>query len=557
MGLAKTLTEGGQIWAHRLRMLRQVVKLTIIFSLLLGFIFFLFKISILPKEYFESVLYFYKASIIELFEKEIEIDPQFLEAIGYVGKAKQLSVLHVMEMTKPYVDAFWKYVIQAALSASLVAFIMGLVIIIFFVFKGSTLKEKRYLSGGKLVPDWRVTLQLRCSNSDSQIKIGRLPLVKNSETQHILITGGTGSGKTNCLHHIIQQTSKINQPALIVDTTGIFIERYFDPQKDILLNPFDERCAPWHPWAECQSYFDYEAIAESFIPQANYEHENYWRVSARSVFSSLLQKLNDTKKNSELKHWVLYESLPNLCKFVQGTKAASHLDMSSEKTASSIRSVATTFLDCLECLKDTEEPFSIRDWVSGKGKSRWLFIQCNPAQRVVLRPLLSTWISIAIRSLISLKPDLERRLWFFLDELPTLQRIKDLETLVTEGRKYGGCGVLVLQSPSQMEAIYGNDLANTIMGNTATKIVFSERDPIIAEKISKSFGEQEIKEINEGISYGANEVRDGVSLSWQNRHRPLVSPTDIQSLEKHEAFLKLPGSWPATKIKLPIVKISK
>lgn len=553
MGLIKILTEGGQIWAHRFRMLRQVVKMTFLLSSSTGMILFAVRLTYLPTEYYEATWYFLRASIGDIFWKEIEISPSFLKAIDQPWHKTVWPTGHIIHFTEPYVQKLKELISENFSIALIVSLLTSLATLLFFLLKGITLGNS-YVSGSKIASSWSINFKLKLSQKASSIKIGGVSLVKNTETQHILITGGTGSGKTNCLHHILKQAIYLQHPALVVDTTGAFIERYYDSKKDIILNPFDPRSASWHPWIECQNRFDYEALAESFIPHGSSEYENYWHNAARSVFSTVLQRLNNDQKTSELIRWLLYEPLPNLCKFVQGTKAASHLDISSEKTASSIRSVATTFLDCLECLADAQSPFSIRNWVGGIDKKRWLFIQCTPAQRASLRPLISTWISITIRSLINLKPDFNRRIWFFLDELPTLQKIKDLETLVTEGRKYGGCGVLALQSPSQIETIYGRELTNTIIGNTATKIVFSEHDPVIAERISKSFGEQEIKEMNEGISYGANDMRDGVNLSWQAKHRPLVSATDIQSLEKNEAFLKLPGNLPCTKIKLRIAK---
>ena len=62
------------------------------------------------------------------------------------------------------------------------------------------------------------------------------------------------------------------------------------------------------------------------------------------------------------------------------------------------------------------------------------------------------------------------------------------------------------------------------------------------------------KNNQQGISYGANEVRDGVNLTSQTKNISLVSATDIQSLEPNEAFVKLPGNVPIAKIKLKIVK---
>ncbi len=64
-------------------------------------------------------------------------------------------------------------------------------------------------------------------------------------------------------------------------------------------------------------------------------------------------------------------------RFVQGTTATAYLDLSSEKTAGSVRAVASSFLESLELLPDTKEPFSIRDWVSGEQDDSWLFLSCT------------------------------------------------------------------------------------------------------------------------------------------------------------------------------------
>ena len=96
-------------------------------------------------------------------------------------------------------------------------------------------------------------------------------------------------------------------------------------------------------------------------------------------------------------------------------------------------------------------------------------------------------------------------------------------------RGNGGCGLFALQSPAQMEEVYGRAAAQTIIGNCGTRVIFSEHDPEVAAKISRSLGEAEIKEYQEGLSYGAHEVRDGVTLSLQSKKQPLISPTGIKT----------------------------
>lgn len=558
MSVLGTLTEGGQTWAHRIRMLRQVFKLAALFSFvisLLAFIILMFKVHPLL---YQSAWYYTKANTIGLAYDTISIDPDFWEKVTqerHFTSDLQVSPEKVSAYLEPYANHFMETLLESISRTQPYSYFSFIGLLCFFFIRGFLRKRTKHIAGRKKSPAWLIALRLKLSRKASFMKLGSLPLVKGTETQHMMVTGGTGSGKTNCFHHILPQIRMQKQRAVIVDTTGVFVDAYYRKDRDILLNPFDHRGLPWHPWIECEEKFDFDALAESFIPQTSSQHENYWRIAARTLFSSVLQKLEDTNKTSELSRWLLFEPLPKLCDFVQGTKAGAHLDMSSEKTAGSIRSVATTFLECLEHIPDTCDPFSIRDWIRDENSDSWLFLQCKPSQRATLSPLLACWFSIAARNLLQLSPDFKRRIWFIIDELPSLHRLKELENFISEGRKYGGCGLFAFQSPAQLESIYGHATAKTIIGNCMTKIVFAEQDPEVASMISKSFGEREVKEYQEGLSYGAHEARDGVNLSLQTRMLPAVSATEIQSLDRNQAYIKLPGSLPITKIKLPITKV--
>jgi type IV conjugative transfer system coupling protein TraD len=551
--MSHILTEGGQIVSHRLRMLRQVLKIVICSSLFLGFSVFIFQmLNISTHVYVASWYYIKSQSLMGIIEK-MEVNKHFLGQVTNLSYSsdQNLSLDYLSKLTAPYFNILISKIYEYAISSLTISVITAIIILCLFFLRGLRSKSKKHISGPKISSLNLIKLRLKIGNKSSSIKIGPLPLVKGSETQHILITGGTGSGKTNCLIHLLNQVREKNQKNIVVDTTGAFVNRYYRPDKDFILNPFDDNGVTWSPWSEGCTSTDYAEIAEAFIPISQFENENYWRQASKTVFIALLQKFSDRKKTSEIIRWIQYEKLSNLCKAVEGTKAAAHLDLSSEKTASSIRSVASTYLESLEHLKDTDSPFSIREWLKTCDDS-WLFLHCNPGQRATLRPLITTWISSGIRGLLALPIDLNRRIWFSIDELPSLLRVKDLEMLLTEGRKYGGCGVITLQSPAQLENLYGKDIAKIIIGNTATKIIFRELDPQIATQISRGFGENEIRETQEGISYGAHETRDSVSLSMQNRTRPVISPTQILDLPINTAFVKLAGEQAITKIKLQI-----
>lgn len=552
-----TVSEGGQTWAHRMRMLRQVAKIIISLSLLLSFLGILFQLFFHNYSLLISSWYFIKAEILYFtgFQK-ISVDTTswyHLTGQKYGGKDIVLSIGRVLNATTPKVNLILTKGMNSLNFGIKIFMISSLSLFSYFLFRGSQTKKRKHIAGKKIIHDKVLTIWLKLTGRASEIKIDTLPLVKGTETTHVLVTGGTGSGKTNCLHHLLKNIRKSKAKAIVVDTTGGFIERYYREGKDIIMNPLDNRGVEWSPWSECHTKFDYEDLSESLIPISHHENEAYWRTAARALLSAVMQKLEMTKRTSDLVKWILYESLPNLCDFVEGTKAASHFDKASEKTSSSVRSVASSFTDCLEHLQDSEDPFSIRKWV-GEEDDSWLFLSCKPSERTSIAPLLSTWMSTAVKGVLELKPSRTRRLWFVLDELPTLNKVKRLETLLTEGRKYGACAMIALQSPSQLVEIYGREASKVITGNCATKIVFAEYDAETAERISRVFGEKETGEFQEGISYGANDIRDGVNLSYQKKRERTVTATDIQELIPNQAYIKLPGRLPITRLKLKIAK---
>jgi type IV conjugative transfer system coupling protein TraD len=556
MGMIHTITEGGQLSTHSLRMLKQVFKIACLIALFVWVSLFVYCMSQLPSNFYQHTLVNLEARTLKTFyHSGMAIDRDYWRKLtGQPIQGEKVPLEYVLHYTQPYADYLetlsWHYAEKTGLIA------LGVLLTIFFVFfiRGRISAKKQHIAGNQISSVWKLALRLKITGHASPIHLGKLPLAKGTETQHILVTGGTGSGKTNCFHHLLPQIRSQKQRAIVIDTTGVFVDRYYRKDLDIILNPFDQRGASWHPWIECKDKFDYEAIAESLIPQSYSEHDNYWHTAARALFSSVLIKLAKSEKISELNKWLLYEPLAKVATFVKETKAASHLDLNSERTAGSVRSVASSFLACLEFIADTDSPFSIREWVKSGKEGSWLFLSCKPSQRAALNPLLSCWFSVAMRSLFLLETDFDRRLWFIIDELPTLHRLKDLESFLSESRKYGGCALLALQSPSQLEAIYGPEITRTIIGNCGTKIVFAEQDPEIAAKISKAFGEREIKEYQKGLSYGANDIRDGVNLTLQTRQQPLISPTAIQFLKKNQAFVRLPGNLPVIQIKLKIAK---
>ena len=229
---------------------------------------------------------------------------------------------------------------------------------------------------------------------------------------------------------------------------------------------------------------------------------------------------------------------------MEGTVAQSIVDPENPKTALSVRAMLTAHLGALEFLPDSGKPFSIRDWIGkkegqedgqkegqedgqkevAKDSGGFLFLTSRGDQHASLRGLISTWLEIAVNALLSLDQDGGRRVWVILDELPTLHQVPSLQPGLAESRQFGGCFVLGIQVSSALRDLYGKNGAETISGLCGTRVVLAAPDRDTAQWSADSLGGAEVEEISEAFSYGANTIRDGVSLTPKRELRSLALP---------------------------------
>ncbi len=138
--------------------------------------------------------------------------------------------------------------------------------------------------------------------------------------------------------------------------------------------------------------------------------------------------------------------------------------------------------------------------------------------------------------------------WVILDELPTLHQVPSLQPGLAESRQFGGCFVLGVQVASALRDLYGRNGAETISGLCGTRMVLAAPDRDTAQWSADSLGRSEVEEVSEGFSYGANTIRDGVSLTPRRELRALALPSEIMRLANLEGYLKFSESeWEEAK----------
>ncbi|OTJ69663.1 type IV secretion system DNA-binding domain-containing protein, partial [Pseudomonas aeruginosa] len=155
--------------------------------------------------------------------------------------------------------------------------------------------------------------------------IGGVAVPESFEPEHILICGAPGTGKTNIIVKMLAGIREKRRRAIVYDTAGTFVEKFYRPGIDVMLNPLDVRSDRWSPWVDVPREYHYDQIAESTIPDKS--GDPFWAKSARGTLVAVLRKLARQERMlvSQLLDTLVRSKLKDLAAFAQGTEAAAFI----------------------------------------------------------------------------------------------------------------------------------------------------------------------------------------------------------------------------------------
>ena len=563
---AKDMTQGGQIATMRIRMFSQIANIIVYCLVILFGIVVSLTLSIkLTWQTFVNGMVYYWCLTLASMRDVFKSQPVY--TIRYYGHELKYNAQQILQ--DKYIqwcaDQVWRAFILAAIIAVVVCVITLFITIWILGRQGKQQSEDEITGGRQLTDDPKeVAKMLRRDGLASDIKIGELPLIKDSEVQNFCLHGTVGSGKSEVIRRLMNHARQRGDMAIVYDRSCEFVKSYYDPAIDNILNPLDSRCAAWDLWRECLTQPDFDSVSNTLIPMGTKE-DPFWQGSGRTIFAeaAYLMRKDKDRSYSKLVDTLLSIKIDKLRSYLKNSPAANLVEEKIEKTAISIRAVLTNYVKAIRYLQGIEnngEPFTIRDWMRGvneEGRNGWLFISSNADTHVSLKPVISMWLSIAIRGLLAMGENRNRRVWIFADELPTLHKLPDLVEILPEARKFGGCYVIGIQSYAQLEDIYGAKPAETLFDVLNTRAFFRSPSRNIAAFAAGEIGEKEILQASEQYSYGVDPVRDGTSVGKDMERVTLVSYSDVQTLPDLSCYVTLPGPYPAVKMTLKYQKRMK
>jgi len=377
------------------------------------------------------------------------------------------------------------------------------------------------------------------------------------EQTHAMLIGTTGAGKTTQLRKLVVEARERGQRCVVFDLTGAFVEAFYDPARDHILNPMDQRCPPWTIFNDCQNYADYISAAAALIPSDGGNSEPFWAMAARTLFVEMCVKLASMGENTNgaIAHHLMSADLKAVHAKLANTIASPLTAVEAARMAESIRAVFNTNAQAIRFLPDPvpggPPPFSIRRWVQeAPVPGSILFITSTHTDLTLNRALLTLWMDLAVNALMGMPRTRNLRMWYLFDEVHALHRMPAIEHGLQTARGFGGAFVLGMHSFDKLAETYGEEGAINLASLARTKLILATADKNTAEVCSNFIGFREVRETDEAYSIGASRSRDAATITPRTEVKPLVMPDDIMNLPSLHGYVKFPEGFPAARIRL-------
>ena len=357
----------------------------------------------------------------------------------------------------------------------------------------------------------------------------RIPL--RAEAQHMQIIGDTGAGKSALMFQVLRQVQSRGDAAIVYDPAREFVKRFYNPSRgDVILNPLDKRCPYWGPADELRSRSEAKALAASLFQPPQDKKGEFFIESPQKIFAFLMA-YGPTPE--ELVEWM--SNPEEIDRRLKGTEHAHLIDARAHQQRAGVLASLGLVADSLRLLPKSSEgngSWTATEWA--ENRQGWVFLTSLPAEREALRPLQSLWIDWLVLRLLNEPTQAQRRVWFIIDELASLQKLPQLHTAITEARKSRNPVVLGFQGKAQLEYLYGH-LAEVMLSQPATSVWLTTKEPKAGQWVSEFIGKVEVERLRETHFDG---TRAGRNFQLDRQVEPLVLESEISGLADLHAFMK-------------------
>ena len=342
-----------------------------------------------------------------------------------------------------------------------------------------------------------------------------------------------------------------------------------------LFNPFaeDGRTHRWNPLAYVSQdpslrVSDLQAIAAMLYPDAD-DKQKFWVSQARNAFLAfalyLFENFDDQVAIGMPESLYQFPTLGRLFRLSSGdgTAVREYLQALSRQPflgeparnafATLLSQADETLASILGTLKEPLNPWvsPVLDAATGandflltdvRKRPMSIYVAIAPNKlaeaRLILNLFFSQLIHLNTRELPQANPALKHQCLLLMDEFTAIGRVDIIASAVAYMAGYNLRLLPIIQSLAQLDAVYGKDVARTLVTNHAMQILFAPREQRDANDYSEMLGYTTVRRRNKTRQRGLR--RDG-SISESEERRALMLPQELKAMGPKQQVLVYEG----------------
>lgn len=395
------------------------------------------------------------------------------------------------------------------------------------------------------------------------------PIIQRNESslnRNAAIVGGSGAGKTQSI--IIPNILHTKDKSIVViDPKGELYEQTSQIKRDqgyeVHMINFKNRDI-----SDRYNLFDYiRRDSDSFkiadilvnsAAQGSKVKKDFWNQAQASVLQALILYVKHTlphdqqhmgsvmnlAQSSEQTLKELFEAYPDnhIVKRAYSTAMSKLKDKTASDVFSTLNQTLNPWLYEDVCSFTAANDFLFEDL----GKKKMILYVIMPIADNEFLPLITTFFSQLFSELYRLADfnygKLPMKVRLELDEFANVGKIDQFEKRIATTRSLGIELSIILQDTSQLENLYGKEIAKEILNNCDIKLLLKASEYESAKYFSQLAGKTTIKITNSSRSSSSKSSSKNESSSYTGRD--LITPDEINKLDNNNALLFLSGEHP-------------
>lgn len=413
---------------------------------------------------------------------------------------------------------------------------------------------------------------------DDNYEAGGIPMINDgkdawvdaSGQPHALIMGASGSGKTQAfMFPLIKILGRSGESMIVTDPKGelyeacgellkekgykIILLNFRDPKEGAAWNPFSYPYRIYKEGNEDKANELLQDLASNILIDPNNKAEPFWEQTASNFFTGLSLGLFDDANEEEINinsinmmaetgmdrigaSTYIKEYFKSKGELSPAYIAASSCINAPNETQGGIMSTFRTKTRIFSSQKALSEMLSYSDFdIRDVGKEKTAVFLKVHDEKTTYHALATIFVKQAYEALIAVAQTcpglkLPYRTNFILDEFANMPALKDVETMITASRSRNIRFSFVIQNYSQLNKVYGKDVAETIKGNCGNFVYIMSTELAALEEVSKLLGDKKPDKPKK------DEPAPPI--------RPLFTVSDLQALKEGEVIINRFRSMP-------------